>query len=40
MPRLRGEGRGDLLVRLRAKLPERLAEHERKLFEELRSAGV
>ena len=32
--------RGSLFVRVNAKLPERLDERERKLFEELRAAGV
>ncbi|MDZ4277914.1 MAG: DnaJ C-terminal domain-containing protein, partial [Dehalococcoidia bacterium] len=40
MPKLKGEGRGDLYARLRVKLPEQLDEREKKLFEELRAAGV
>jgi DnaJ-class molecular chaperone len=40
MPRLKGGGRGNLFARVRAKLPEKLDEKEKKLFEELRTAGV
>lgn len=40
MPRLHKEGKGDLHVRVRVRLPERLDEGQRKLFEELRAAGV
>ncbi len=36
MPRLRGEGRGDQIVRTKVVLPEHLSERERQLFEELR----
>lgn len=36
MPKLKGGGRGDLYVRLRVRLPERLNDKEKKLFEELR----
>jgi DnaJ-class molecular chaperone len=40
MPKLKGKGRGDLYARLRAKLPEELGDREKKLFEELRTAGI
>jgi molecular chaperone DnaJ len=40
MPRLQGNGKGDLYARVSVKLPERLSEKERKLFEELRAGGV
>jgi len=38
MPRLGGNGRGDLYARVKVKLPDQLSERERKLFEELRAA--
>jgi curved DNA-binding protein len=38
MPRLRGEGRGDLYVRVRIVVPTGLSARERQLFEELRKA--
>jgi len=37
MPRLEGKRRGDLLVRARVVLPERLSDRERALFEKLRA---
>ena len=40
MPSLKGGQRGALFARLRVKLPEKLEEKERELFEELRAAGV
>ena len=40
MPKLKGGGRGDLFVRVNVKLPEQLDEQGKKLFEELRTAGV
>lgn len=36
MPKLSGSGSGNLLVRVLAMLPDRLTDHERELFEELR----
>ena len=39
MPSLKGGQRGALFARLRVKLPEKLDEKERKLFEELREAS-
>ncbi|MEX2158291.1 MAG: J domain-containing protein [Dehalococcoidia bacterium] len=36
MPRLKGEGRGNLFARVNVKLPEKLDDRERELFEELR----
>ncbi len=38
MPKLNGGGYGNLLVRVLATLPDRLTDHERQLFEELRRA--
>jgi chaperone protein DnaJ len=38
MPKLNGGGNGNLLVRVLATLPDRLNDHERQLFEELRRA--
>ena len=40
MPRLKGKERGDLLAKLRVKLPEKLGDNERDLFEQLQNAGV
>ena len=40
MPKLKGEGRGALFARARAKLPEQLSDKEKKLFEQLRTAGA
>jgi len=40
MPKLKGKERGNLYARLRVKLPEELDDNERKLFEQLRTAGV
>ncbi len=40
MPRLKGGDRGALFTRVRAKLPEQLSDKEKKLFEQLRTAGV
>ncbi len=40
MPKLKGQGRGDLYARLKVRLPEELDEREKKLFEELRAAGI
>ena len=40
MPKLRGKERGNLYARLRVVLPEKLSDDERKLFEELREAGL
>jgi len=40
MPRLNREDKGDLYVKVRVRLPERLDDEQRKLFEELRAAGV
>ncbi len=37
MPHLKGGGRGHLHARVRVKLPERLSDGEKKLFEELRN---
>jgi molecular chaperone DnaJ len=36
LPRFGGGGRGDLYVRLQVRVPERLTEQQRKLFEQLR----
>ncbi|HLJ68329.1 MAG TPA: J domain-containing protein [Chloroflexota bacterium] len=40
MPHLRGDGRGDLYVKLNALLPTHLSEEQRHLFEQLEKAGV
>lgn len=40
MPRLHGGDRGHLYVRLKVRLPEKISEKERRLFEQLRAAGV
>jgi molecular chaperone DnaJ len=40
MPKLGKEGKGDLYAKVRVKLPAELDEKQRKLFEELRAAGV
>jgi DnaJ-class molecular chaperone len=40
MPRMKGAGKGDLYARIRVRLPEQLDEHQQRLFEELRAAGV
>ena len=40
MPRLGKEGRGDLHARVRIRLPDRLDEQQRQLFEQLAAAGV
>jgi molecular chaperone DnaJ len=40
MPRMKGDGKGDLYARVRVRLPEQLDEAQKKLFEELSAAGV
>jgi DnaJ-class molecular chaperone len=40
MPRMKGEGKGDLYARVRVRLPDQLNDKQRKLFEELNAAGV
>src|SRR5581483_10780463 len=40
MPRLGSDAKGDLYVRVRVRLPDRLNERERRLFEELKELGV
>lgn len=35
MPKLRGEGHGDLIVKVRPRIPQNLSEREKELFEEL-----
>ncbi len=40
MPRLGKEGRGDLLARVRVRLPDELTDRQRELFAELRAAGL
>jgi DnaJ-class molecular chaperone len=40
MPALNTGKRGDLLARLRIKLPEKLSDKEKQLFEQLKEAGV
>lgn len=39
LPRFSGDGRGDLYVRVRVQIPERLPERHRSLFEQLRTAS-
>ncbi len=40
MPRLGKDGKGDLYAKVRVRLPAELDDKQRKLFEELRAAGV
>ena len=40
MPHLGRNGKGDLHARVRVKLPERLNDEQRRLFEQLRESGV
>jgi DnaJ-class molecular chaperone len=40
MPKLGKDGRGDLYARVRARLPEKLEDKDRALFEELKAAGI
>jgi DnaJ-class molecular chaperone len=40
MPHLKGEGRGDLFVKVTASLPTRLNEEQRELFKELAATGA
>jgi DnaJ-class molecular chaperone len=40
MPRLKGGGKGDLYARVRARLPEKLDDKQKDLFEKLSAAGV
>ena len=40
MPKLKGEGRGHLYARLQVKLPEKLSDDDKKLFEQLRESGI
>ena len=40
LPGLRGGNRGDLMVRLRIWVPERVSAEERKLLEELRQESL
>jgi DnaJ-class molecular chaperone len=39
MPKLKGKDRGNLYARLQVKLPEKLSDEDKKLFEQLREAG-
>ena len=40
LPRFGGGSRGDLYVRLRVHVPERLSDRQRRLFEQLRGSGT
>ena len=40
MPKLGKDGRGDLYARVKARLPEKLDDKDRALFEELKAAGI
>ncbi len=40
MPKLKGEGKGNLYARLQVKLPEKLSDDDKELFEQLREAGI
>ena len=40
MPKLKGKSRGNLYARLQVKLPEKLSDDDKKLFEQLREAGI
>jgi curved DNA-binding protein len=40
MPRLNGGGRGDLLARVAVRVPEKLDEKQRSLFQELKATGL
>ncbi len=40
MPKLKGKGRGNLYARLQVKLPEKLSDEHKQLFEQLREAGI
>ena len=40
MPKLKGEGRGHLYAQLQVKLPEKLSDDDKKLFEQLRESGI
>jgi curved DNA-binding protein len=40
MPRLNGNGKGDLYVKVSVRLPEKLGEEERGLFEQLKAKGI
>ena len=40
LPRFRGQGRGDLFIRLRVQVPEKLSREEKELYERLRSLAA
>src|SRR5947209_20083653 len=40
MPHLNGTGKGDLYARVNVRLPEKLGDSERQLFEELKAKGL
>ncbi len=40
MPRLNSGNKGDLYARVQVKLPEKLTDKERQLFEEMQALGI
>lgn len=40
VPRLRGSGKGDLYVKIKVEIPEKLSKKQKQLFEQLQEAGI